>query len=102
MNIQEEIREILITPSPAMIKTRDMVIQGVSSTDLSYKTTKLANLIAIKELEASDKELFKAFTEVVGDKSVSLRSKFVKRFDTYLKLRHTDLEQQLLKLKEKS
>lgn len=44
-------------------------------------------------LVARKDELTKAFTQVVGDGNVSLRSKFVKRFNAYLKERYAYLTQ---------
>jgi Fe2+ transport system protein B len=41
--------------------------------------------------EARIDELTTAYTQVVGDREVSLRSKFVKRFTAYLKARHATL-----------
>jgi len=45
--------------------------------------------------EARIDELIKAFTQVVGDETVSLRSKFVKRFTKYLKARYKQLKENL-------
>lgn len=80
-------------------------IFGVFPEELQYdlpggigtkKAEQLVSLIQTSvqeaEQEARIDELCKAFTQVVGDKSVSLRSKFVKRFDTYLKERHNQLK----------
>jgi hypothetical protein len=52
----------------------------------------LLAIIAEKERMARDDELITAYTQVVGEPSVPIRSKFVKQFTKYLKERHQQLK----------
>lgn len=88
---EEEITEILVNlwAYKTSILTNEETLAIYP--ELKDAKAKLLALLADREREARIDEVCTAFTQVVGDETVSLRSKFVKRFSTYLKERYATL-----------
>ena len=106
MNIQEEIKDDpLETVMELVFRAGFLKGSGLSFVEdegRSYKLAKekLANLIAIKELEARIEELKNVYCTIYEDIATSLGNKPDNILYNTADNRITDLEQQLLKLKE--